>query len=274
MALFLAGTSALIQLTTSAAQEIMVQASYADYNGTVTPTTVTPGTLNTTISTATTTTVVGSPASNIQRNIKRLSFFNTGSAANNLTVQHTDGTTPVTLKNVTLQASETLTYTEETDFTHANASGAIMNAVGNGAVSQTTSSSALTPTSTSAFVMGGLGALITPAKSGNIEAKLYGYLTSSVTTVDEGIILQLAYASGSSGPSYQAAATGTVVGKATEYSVPTTAGAAADVRAPVALGALITGLLVGTSYWFDFQMEGITAEDVSLNNAVLILTEY
>ena len=268
--LLLAGTSALIQVVTSAAQSLMVHASFADNSSG----TITPNTQNTTVSTATTTTVVSSPGSGVQRNIKHLSFFNNGSAANTLTVQHTDGTTLVTLRGVVLPAGYSLTYEEGQGWYVETASGQILQAVANGAVSQTTSSSALVPTSTSSFVMGGLGALITPAKSGNIEATLYGYLTSSVTTVDEGIILQLAYASGSSGPSYQAAQTGTVIGKATEYSVPTTAGAAADVRVPVAQGALVTGLLVGTSYWFDFQMEGITAEDVSLNNAVLILKEF
>ena len=268
--LLLAGTSALIQVVTSAAQEIMVHASFADNAAG----TITPNTQNTNISTATTTTVVSSPGSSVQRNIKQLSLYNTGSASNTVTVQHTDGTTLVTLRSVVLPAGYSLTYEEGQGWYVETASGQILTAVANGAVNMVTSSSALTPTSISAFVMGGMGALITPAKSGNIEATLYGYLTSSAITVDEGIILQLAYASGSSGPSYQAAATGTVVGKATEYSVPTAAGAAADVRAPVSLGALITGLQVGTTYWVDFQMEGITAEDVSLNNAVLILTEY
>jgi hypothetical protein len=248
----------------------MVHASFADFSSG----TVTPNTQNTTITTATTTTVVSSPGSSVQRNVKQLSFYNNGSASNTLTVQHTDGTTLVTLRSVVLPVGCSLTYEEGQGWYVETASGQILAAVANGAVSQVTSSSALVPTSTTVFVMGGLGALITPAKSGNVVATLYGYLTSSATTVDEGIILQLAYAPGSAGPSYQAAATGTVVGKATEYSVPTTAGAAADVRVPVSQGALVTGLTVGTSYWFDVQMEGITGETVSINNAVLILTEY
>jgi hypothetical protein len=270
MGLLLATTNAYIEVVTSAAQALHTHADIINSSSSG----QTVATQNEIISTATTTTIVSSPSSGNVSNIKQLSLYNAGSGNNTVTVEHYDGITTVTLRSLVLLPGYSLTYEEGQGWYVETASGQILNAVANGAVNMVTSSSALVPTSTSSFVMGGMGALITPAKSGNIEATLYGYLTSSAITVDEGIILQLAYASGSSGPSYQAAATGTVVGKATEYSVPTAAGAAADVRAPVSLGALITGLQVGTTYWVDFQMEGITAEDVSLNNAVLILTEY
>jgi hypothetical protein len=270
--LLLAGTSALVKVVTSAAQEIMVQASYADYNGTVTPTTVTPSTQNTTISSATTTTVVGSPATNVQRNVKFLSFFNDGASANTLTVEHTDGTTPVTLAEVTLSAGDTLLYDEGNGWSHTNSSGQILVATINGAVQMATSSSALVPTSTSSFVMGGMGAQITPARSGNVMAVLTGYLTTSAVTINEGIILQLAYGTGSA-PAYQAAAAGTVFGKAVDYANAIAWTTAADSKQPVTVQGLVTGLTIGTTIWVDFQMEGITAEDVSLNNAVLTLVE-
>lgn len=269
--LLLAGTSALVKVVTSAAQEIMVQASFVDYNGTVTPTTVTPSTQNTTISSATTTTVVASPASNVQRNVKFLSIFNDGSSANTVTVEHTDGTTPVNLAEVTLSAGDTLLYDEGNGWSHTNASGQILVATINGAVTMATSSSALAPTSTSSYVMGGMNAQITPTRSGNVMAVLTGYLTSSATTIDEGIILQLAYGTGSA-PAYQAAAAGTTFGKAVEFSNGATV-TAADERVPITAQGLVTALTIGTTYWIDFQMEGITAETTSLNNATLTLVE-
>jgi hypothetical protein len=177
----------------------------------------------------------------------------------------------VTLAEVTLSAGDTLLYDEGSGWTHTNSSGQILVATINGAVQMTTSASVLTPTSTSAFVMGGLGAQITPARSGNVMAVLTGYLTSSATTIDEGIILQLAYATGSA-PAYQAAVTGTVFGKAVEFSNGATV-TAADERVPITVQGLITGLTIGTTIWVDFQMEGITAETTSLNNATLTLVE-
>ena len=71
--ILLNSTSDLIQIITSAAGDVDVQASYVDLNGS----TVTPGRTNVAaISTATTTTVVGSPGSGTTRNIKHLSIHN------------------------------------------------------------------------------------------------------------------------------------------------------------------------------------------------------
>jgi hypothetical protein len=266
--LLLAGTSALIQVVTSAAQEIMVHCSYADNaSGTITP-----NTQNTTIATATTTTVVPSPSSSVERNIKHLSFYNDGSAANTLTVQHTDGTTLVTLKAVTLNAGECLLYDEGDGWSRYNSSGMLLTAANNGACTQTNKSS-MVPTSTSSYVMGGMLALITPQRSGNILAIFTGYCTSSATTANEGINVQFAYAAGSSAPSYQASATGTTTGEVQAFSNGTTLTSAVDQRAPIATQVLLLGLQVGTEYWVDVQIEGITATDVTINNCSLVLVE-
>jgi hypothetical protein len=265
--ILLAGTSAIIEVITSAAQEIMVHASFADNaSGTITP-----NTQNTTITTATTTTVVPSPASNVERNVKYLSFYNYGSAANTLTVEHYDGTTTIVLKVVTLNAGDTLLYDEGNGWTRANNAGVILTASGGGAVTQATRAS-MVPTSTSSFVMGGMNALITPSRSGNILAIFSGYMTTSATTINEGIIVQLAWAGGTTAPSYQAAATGTVVGSAVQYSNAIAWTTAADARTPICQQSLIAGS-VGTEMWVDTQIEGITAEDVTINNCVLTLFE-
>ncbi len=259
--LLLAGTSAVVQVITSAAQEIMVHASFADNSSG----TITPNTQNTTITTATTTTVVPSPSSSVERNIKYLSFFNDGSASNVLTVQHYDGTTTITLIEVTLIPGATLLYDEGNGWS-------VDNLLSNFATAQNTKAS-MVPTSTSAYVMGGMDCLITPQKSGNILAIFSGYLTTSAVTINEGIAVQLAYASGSTAPSYQASATGTTVGEIIEYSNGIAWTTAADARTPISLQSLITGLTVGTEYWVDVQIEGITAEDVTINNCTLTLVE-
>ena len=266
--LLLAGTSASLQVVTSAAQEIMVHASYADNSSG----TITPNTQNTTITTATTTTVVSSPGSSVQRNIKYLSFFNDGAAANTLTVQHTDGTTLVTLANVTLAVGDTLLYDEGNGWSHTNTSGQILVSTLNGAVNQVTSSSVLTPTSTSSYVMAGLGATLTPQRSGNILAIFSGYLTTSAITIHEGILIQFAWGTGSA-PAYQAAATGTVIGKIIEYSNAIAWTTAADALTPIAQQVLLSGQPIGTAIWIDLQIEGLTAQDVSINNACLTLVE-
>ncbi len=61
--IILASTSDLIRVVTSHAATIEVHASFVDLNGT----TVTPGRTNTLISTATTTTIVGSPGASTVR---------------------------------------------------------------------------------------------------------------------------------------------------------------------------------------------------------------
>lgn len=89
--LLLTSTSNVIQLVTlSAANPIDVHASYVDLNGDV----VTPLRTNTKITTATTTTIVGSPAAGTQRNVKGLYITNGSTGTNcDLVVYHFDGTT-------------------------------------------------------------------------------------------------------------------------------------------------------------------------------------
>lgn len=108
--ILLAGTSALLQVTTGSATNVTVQASYVDLSAS----TVTPSTQNTTIATATTSTVVNSPAASTQRNIKSLAINNPLGAASScqVTVTHTDGTTPVVVAVATLSAGDTLQYND------------------------------------------------------------------------------------------------------------------------------------------------------------------
>ena len=100
--ILLTSTGDLLQVITgSAVANIVCHASWVDNaSGTITP-----GRTNTSISTATTTTVVAAPGASTQRNLKFLSITNTHASSSCLiTIQHTDGTTVVPLWKGTLSA--------------------------------------------------------------------------------------------------------------------------------------------------------------------------
>lgn len=104
--ILLESTTDKIQVVTSTGADVDVHASYIDYDGTTT----TPGRKNTAITTAATTDVTGSPASSTHRNVKTLSVRNIDTIAQTAKVQHTDGSTTVTLIQASLGAGETLVY--------------------------------------------------------------------------------------------------------------------------------------------------------------------
>ena len=129
--LLLTSTSDLVQVVTSAAGSVEVHASWLDVTGT--PQVVTPGRTNTAdITTATTTTVVGSPGASTQRNVKHLNVHNGhASISNNVRVLHTDGTTSQDLMHVTLLPGETLVFDAEGKWTHYDADGVPRTATAN-----------------------------------------------------------------------------------------------------------------------------------------------
>ena len=130
--IILASTADLVRVVTSHAALVEVHASYVDLNGT----TVTPGRLNTLISTATTTTVVASPASATVRNIKHLNITNDHASQSCIvTVEHTDGTTAIELMAFTLLPGENMILNEEGRWAHRDAQGAEYPPAGLGAYS-------------------------------------------------------------------------------------------------------------------------------------------
>lgn len=111
--LLLASTD-LLRVVTSAAINTDVHASWVDVSGS----TVTPGRTNTLISTATTTTVVASPASSTWRTVKTLTVRNRhASTSQDVTVIHSDGTNVPELVKATLLAGDALHYDEHNGFT-------------------------------------------------------------------------------------------------------------------------------------------------------------
>lgn len=121
--MFLSGTSDLVRVTTGSAGDIEVQRSYADVTGTP-PTVTVTGTPLASITTATTTTVVPSPAASHQIKPKYIGIFNNHASVSNLvTVEETDGTNVVTLWKGTLAPGESVIYKDETGWVPYDAVG-------------------------------------------------------------------------------------------------------------------------------------------------------
>lgn len=157
--LILASTTDLIKVITGSALNLDVHASWLDFNGT----TVTPGATDTLISTATTTTVVASPASSTQRNVKTLTFHNRDATSSNLiTIEHTSsvGPTTVVLHAITLPAG----YTFATD----GVNWLLLDANGNQVVSSNTPGRYLKTT----VVAAGTTTFTTSASTNTIYARL------------------------------------------------------------------------------------------------------
>lgn len=119
--LILASTSDVIRVVTSAAASIHAQASWFDNaSGTIS----TSRTNTAVISTATTTTVVGSPGASTKRSAETISLRNAhASVTCDVTVEHFDGTTAASLIKATLLAGESLILDEEGAWTHYGATG-------------------------------------------------------------------------------------------------------------------------------------------------------
>lgn len=131
--LLLNSTSDVVRIVTSAAaNSIDVHASWVDLSGS----TVTPGRLNTVITTATTTTVVTSPAASTTRNLKGLYVTNDSTGTSCVvSVEHFDGTNTVEIIAFTLLPGENMGYREDGSWVHRDAQGAEYPAMGLGAYS-------------------------------------------------------------------------------------------------------------------------------------------
>ena len=112
-------TTDIIRIVTSSGADVDVHADWVDNNAG----TITPDNLNTKITTAATTTVVGSPAAG-QRNLQNLVIRNIdASVQQTVTVEYYDGSTSVILFKATLAADESIVYTEEGNWQRFSAGG-------------------------------------------------------------------------------------------------------------------------------------------------------
>ncbi len=120
--LLLTTTSSVLRIVTGAATNMIeAHASWVDVSGT----TITPGSLNINVSTATTTTIVAAPGASTQRNIKALYVTNTSTGTScRVAVEHTDGTTVVELMGFVLLPGENMGYREDGSWVHRDQNGA------------------------------------------------------------------------------------------------------------------------------------------------------
>lgn len=120
--LLLTGTSELIKLVTGSAADVDVHASYVDNASGV----ITPGKLDVEGIGQATTTVVGSPGSSTQRNVKHLNIFNRHATVSTLaTVQHFDGTLTIDMATVTLLPGEGLVFDQNGTWSHRDSQGGL-----------------------------------------------------------------------------------------------------------------------------------------------------
>jgi hypothetical protein len=117
---------------TDAAADVECHASYADKSGASPPYLMSGNRTNTpSITTATTTTIVPSPGSGVERSLRHLSLFNNhGSTSVTVTIEHTDGTTAATLRKCILAPNEVLVFDGVGVWTHYAADGSPFLAVG------------------------------------------------------------------------------------------------------------------------------------------------
>lgn len=119
--LLLTSTSDKIQLITGSAGAVKSHASWVDnLAGAMTPGRTNPAS----ITTATTTDLVGSPAASTYRNAKFISARNDhASVSNLLTVQHTDGTNVTPIWKGTLLPGESINFNEGQGWQYLDANG-------------------------------------------------------------------------------------------------------------------------------------------------------
>jgi hypothetical protein len=120
--LLLTTTSDLVQLITGSALSTDIVTSYVD----ITTTGVTPGSFQANVATATTTTIVASPASATQRQVKMISVRNNSTTtAQTVTVQKSTGTAYNITGAITLNPGEVLYYQDMYGFSVRDINGQI-----------------------------------------------------------------------------------------------------------------------------------------------------
>lgn len=120
MGIYLVSTSDKLRVKTDVAASIHVHAWWADMSSG----SPSVGRLNTAITTATTTDVVGSPGSGVERTVKFVSIRNKDAGkACAITVIHTDGTTAVEMLRVNLPPAYSMVFDEDDGWTVFNPYG-------------------------------------------------------------------------------------------------------------------------------------------------------
>lgn len=216
-------------------------------------------------------TVVSSPASGSVTQVKELMFFNADTVQHTLTIIFDDNATLRGLAVIAVPTSGTLRYSDTGGWVLGVASAAVLA----GASYQAQPANPTAPASTAAYKMQGLSGTITPKKSGTVDFSICGTIIAPAgTTVDNGIAYQLYYGTGGA-PANAAATTGTAFGVIQTFTLSASATAFGDVHCPFSITAVVSGLTVGTAYWFDLAAESVTtASDMGFQNISMTATEF
>lgn len=108
-----------LTLTTSSVDEIHYTVSYVD----ITTTSFTPGSVQGTITTATTTTILSAPAASTQRQVKYVSFYNNGAGTNSIIFAKKVSSTTYKIVNQDLLTLSTLQYVDGNGVDISSSSG-------------------------------------------------------------------------------------------------------------------------------------------------------
>jgi len=130
-------------------------------------------------------------------------------------------------------------------------------------IQQTNPSNHLGTTSTAVTVMAGLAIAFTPKYTGKI--KVYIQCLGINNTAGDGFFWQVAYGTGTA-PVNGAAAVGTVIGRGTKSDIQVSSIVLTQT-------AYVSGLAVGTSYWFDIQQAAITGGTATMLSINCIIEE-
>ena len=128
-----------------------------------------------------------------------------------------------------------------------------------------------TGTTNATGVVMGLGGTITPCFTGTVRFAISGTIANA-TAIAEGGKVQIYYGTGSASANgttcSTAGTTRTAVGGFVQYIAATTA-----QKAPFSVQAIVSGLTLGTAYWYDACLAAITAGTATIADVSLSANE-
>lgn len=126
-----------------------------------------------------------------------------------------------------------------------------------------------TGTTNTTGVMAGLAGSITPTQTGRVLAIISGNMSNSTAAAGDGCKTQIRFGTGAA-PANGAALTGTAVGNIVSMLLER---ATASDPFPFSVQAIVTGLTIGTTYWFDLSEAAVAAGTGILTNLSVSLIE-
>ena len=117
----------------------------------------------------------------------------------------------------------------------------------------------------------GLGGTITPLYTGTVLLMISGDITNN--TGADGAKVQIYYGTGSASANGTACASAGTTRTAVGQAVQQTPVAAAATKIPFHVHAVVTGLTIGTAYWYDACLTAITGGTASIADVTVSAAE-